>query len=91
MNSSPNDLETLYVALGTQAHYCLFEWWQQIDLKLLYGKVNFGTLCFYMGKYLTLLHSERPKLKAFLSAIGLNSGFLRNYLSSRCNIWYTCI
>ena len=40
-----------------------------IDLDLINGMVNFGMLCFCMGKC-------------------LNSGFLRNLLSLRYNIWY---
>ena len=38
------------VALETWAHQSLFKWWPWVDLGLFYGKIKFGSFCFYMGK-----------------------------------------
>ena len=34
-------LDTVYIALGTQALQILIKWWPRIDHDLLYGKVKF--------------------------------------------------
>ena len=45
-----DDLETWYAALSAQVLPSLFKWWPLVDLDLFYGKVQFGPLCFCMGK-----------------------------------------
>ena len=49
-NQKAYDLETLYVALGARVLPSLFKWWPWVDLDLFYGKVEFGPICFCMGK-----------------------------------------
>ena len=58
--------ETLYVPLGTPAHYSLFKRWPWSDHDLFYGKVKFGNLRFSMGKlensgYLRNYFSQWPE------------------------------
>ena len=45
-----NDLGPWYIALGPWTHQSLFKWWPWLDLDLFYGKIKFGSLCFYMEK-----------------------------------------
>ena len=49
-NQKAYDLETLYVALGAQVLPNLSKWCPWVAIDLLYGKVKFGPLCFYVGK-----------------------------------------
>ena len=49
-NQKAYDLETCYVALSVRVLPSLFKWWPWVDLDLFYDKVQFGPLCFCMGK-----------------------------------------
>ena len=46
--------KTRYVAFGTPAHHSLFKWWPWVNLDLLYSKVKFGNLGFFLGKIKTM-------------------------------------
>ena len=49
-NQKADDLESWYAALGTRILPNLFKWWPLVDLDLFYGNVQFGPLCFSIGK-----------------------------------------
>ena len=49
-NQKTYDLETLYVAPGTQVLQSLSNWWPWVDLDLFYETVKFGPVCFCAGK-----------------------------------------
>ena len=49
-NQKADELETWYAASGARVLPSLFKWCHWFDLDLFYSKVEFGPLCFYMGK-----------------------------------------
>ena len=49
-NQKSDHLESWYAASGTQVLKSYFKWRLWGDLDILNGKVNFGSVYFYMGK-----------------------------------------
>ena len=45
-----DDLESWYAASGIRVLPFMFKWYLWVDRDLFYGKVNFGPLCYSMGK-----------------------------------------
>ena len=54
-NQKADDLESWFAALGTRVLLNLFKWWPWDDLDLIYGKDEFGHLCFVWEKGKTII------------------------------------
>ena len=49
-NKRTDDFETWNAASGARVLPTVFKWWRWVDLDLFYGNINFGPLCFFIGK-----------------------------------------